>query len=175
MGGLRLEGMTPLTRHALWKKVEECRSLDSSIRFSSSPGSLPPSLPSSPPDPSPTPYDLFKTPSLPTSASLPLAPMPPSPLRITRFSVAVREIVDYMQSIEPVGSGILDTQAVMMQNIRLVEAARVIGGWRKASTVMENVNANITNNLITSRNIFGLVGMKCNKGASLGDAHGGGG
>jgi hypothetical protein len=32
-----------------------------------------------------------------------------------------------MQSIDPAGSGIMDTQAVVMQNVILVEAAMVIG------------------------------------------------
>jgi hypothetical protein len=48
-------------------------------------------------------------------------------------------------------------QAVLMQNFRLVEAAKVIGEWKKASTVEEE-NPNNMNNRITSRNIFGLVG-----------------
>ncbi len=45
-----------------------------------------------------------------------------------------------MQSINPEGSGILDTQVVLMQNVIRVEATRVIGEWRKTST-MEDVNA----------------------------------
>ncbi len=44
-----------------------------------------------------------------------------------------------------------------MQNVRLVEVARVIGEWRKASTV-EEVNANNMNNRISSKNIYGHVG-----------------
>ncbi len=48
-------------------------------------------------------------------------------------------------------------QAVLMQNFRLVEAAMVIGDWKKANTVEEE-NPNNTNNRITSRNTFGLVG-----------------
>ena len=141
MGGWRV--VIPFTRQALWKKVEECRSLDSSFRLSSSPGSLPPSQPSSPPDPSPTLDDMLQTPS-PPLAPPPLAPLPPPPLRITPFPVAFCEALDYMQSIDPAGSGILDTQAVVMQNIRLVEAARVIGEWKKACTV-EEFNANNMN------------------------------
>ena len=129
MGGWRV--VIPFTRQALWKKVEECRSLDSSFHFSSSPGFLPPSQPSSPPDPSPTLDDMLQTPSPPISAPPPLAPLPPPPLRITHFPVAVSEAQDYMQSIDPAASGILDTQAVVMQNIRLVEAARVIGSGRR--------------------------------------------
>ncbi len=43
MAGWRVEGMIPFTRHALWKKVEECRLLDSSFSLSTSPVSLPPS------------------------------------------------------------------------------------------------------------------------------------
>jgi hypothetical protein len=62
-----------------------------------------------------------------------------------------------MQTIDPAGSGILDTQAVVMQNFRHLEAARVIGEWKKASTV-EEVNANNMNNRILSRNIFGHAG-----------------
>ena len=101
------------------------------LHVGSSPGSLPPSQPSSPPDPSPSPDDMLQTPSPPISAPPPLAPLPPSPLRITPFPVAVSEALDYMQSIDPAASGILDTQAVVMQNIRLVEAARVIGSGRR--------------------------------------------
>ena len=48
-------------------------------------------------------------------------------------------------------------QAVLMQNFRLVEAAMVIGEWKKAHTVKEE-NPNNMNNRITSRNTFGLVG-----------------
>jgi len=44
-----------------------------------------------------------------------------------------------------------------MQNVKLVEGARLIGEWRKAST-MEDVNAINMNNRITVRNIFGQVG-----------------
>ena len=62
-----------------------------------------------------------------------------------------------MQSVDPAASGILDTQAVVMQNIRLVEAARVIGEWKKASTV-EEVNASNMSNRISSRDIFGHAG-----------------
>jgi hypothetical protein len=147
MEGWRVQGTIPFIRQALWKKVEECRSLDSSFRFSSSPGSLPPSQPSSPPDPSLAPDDMLQTPSPPTSAPPPLAPLPPPPMRITPFPVAVCEALDYVQSIDLAGSGILDTQAVVMQNVRLVEAVRVIGEWRKASTV-EEVNTNNMNNPI---------------------------
>jgi hypothetical protein len=43
MIGWRVEGMIPFTRQALWKNIEEYRSIDSSFRFSSSPGFLPPS------------------------------------------------------------------------------------------------------------------------------------
>ncbi len=56
-----------------------------------------------------------------------------------------------------VGSGIWDTQELVMQNVKLVEGARLIGKWRKAST-MEDVNAINMNNRITVRNIFGQVG-----------------
>ncbi len=62
-----------------------------------------------------------------------------------------------MQSVVPAASGILDMQAMLMQNFRLVEAAMVIGEWKKASTVEEE-NPNNMNNRITSRNIFGLMG-----------------
>jgi hypothetical protein len=62
-----------------------------------------------------------------------------------------------MQSIDPASSGILDTQSMVMQNASLVEAVRVIGGWKKASTV-EEVKANNTNTRISSKNIFGHAG-----------------
>jgi hypothetical protein len=58
MAGWRAEGMISFTRQALWRKVEECRLLDSSFSISISPGSLPPSLPSSPLDPTPSPDNL---------------------------------------------------------------------------------------------------------------------
>ena len=40
----RIEGMSSFSRHALWRKVDECRFLDSFFSFfiSTSPGSLPP-------------------------------------------------------------------------------------------------------------------------------------
>jgi hypothetical protein len=147
MAGWRVEGMIPFTRHALWKKVNECRLSDNFFSLSASLGSLPPSQPSSPQDPSPSPDNLQATP--------PLAP--PPPMRISPFPVAVSEALDCMQSIVPAASGILDMQAMLMQNFRLVEAAKVIGEWKKSSTVEEE-NQNNMNNRITSRNIFGLVG-----------------
>ena len=45
---------------------------------------------------------------------------------------------------------------MIMQNLRLVEAARIVGEWRKASTVEED-NSN-KNYKIYSRNIYGQVG-----------------
>ena len=156
MAGWRLEGMIPLTRQALWRKVEECRLLDISFSISISPDSLPSLLPSLPLDPSPSSDDLQATPPLAPSAPPPLAPMPPPPLRITPFLVAVLKALDYMQSISPAASGILDIQAVIMQNFRRVEAARVVGEWRKASIVEEDTSNK--NNRITSKNIFGHVG-----------------
>jgi hypothetical protein len=59
--------------------------------------------------------------------------------------------MDYVASIAPAASGILDTQVVVMQNVKLVEAARVSGEWRKKRTVEED-NTNM-NNKITGRNI----------------------
>jgi hypothetical protein len=70
---------------------------------------------------------------------------------------AVLEALDYMSSIAPAASGILDLQAVVMQNIRLVEAAKVIKEWKKAITVEEDNTDNI-NGRISSRNIFGMAG-----------------
>jgi hypothetical protein len=93
MDGWRVEGMIPFTRHALWRKVEECRLLDNSFSILPSPGSLLPSLPSSPPKTSPSPDDLQATPLFDPSASQP----PPPPLRIiTPFPVAVLEALDYI-------------------------------------------------------------------------------
>jgi hypothetical protein len=110
MAGWRVEGMIPFTRQSLWRKVEECRLLDISFSISISPGSLPSSLPSSPLDPSPSPDDVQAASPLAPSAPPPLAPMPPPPLRITPFSVAVLEALDYMQSISVAAFGILDIQ-----------------------------------------------------------------
>jgi hypothetical protein len=70
---------------------------------------------------------------------------------------AVLEALDYMSSIAPAASGILDLQAVVMQNIRLVEASKVIKEWKKATTVEEDNTDNI-NGRISSRNIFGMAG-----------------
>jgi hypothetical protein len=50
----------------------------------------------------------------------------------------------------------MDIEAMVMQNLRLVEAARVVGEWRKASTVEEDTTNK--NNKIYNRNIFGEVG-----------------
>jgi hypothetical protein len=50
----------------------------------------------------------------------------------------------------------MDVQAVMMQNVRLVEAARIIGEMRKTSTVEEGTSNK--NNRIPSKIIFGVVG-----------------
>jgi hypothetical protein len=61
-----------------------------------------------------------------------------------------------MQSIAPTTSSILDIEAVLMQNLRLVENARAIGEWRKASTVEEDTSNN--NKRFYSRNIFGEMG-----------------
>jgi len=127
----RVEGMIPFTRQALWRKVEECLLLDNSFSLSASPGSLPSSQPSSSPDPSPTPDEMQGT--------LPLPPSAPTPQLInTPFPVAVLEVLDYIASIAPAVSEILDIQAVMMQNVRLVEAIMVIGAWRKTRTVQED-------------------------------------
>ena len=62
-----------------------------------------------------------------------------------------------MSSVDPAASGILDLHAVVMQNIRLVEAAKVIKEWKKATTMDEDNNNNM-NNRITSRNMYGMVG-----------------
>jgi predicted RNA-binding protein with PUA domain len=59
-----------------------------------------------------------------------------------------------MQPIAPAASDILDMQARLMQNARLVEDVRGIWEWRKAITVDED-NSNNVNYKITNR--FGLV------------------
>ena len=153
MAGWRVEGMIPFTRHALWRKMDECRLLNSSFSLSASPGSLPPSQPSSPQEPPQDPDNLQATPPLAPSAPPPRAT---PPLGTPPFPAAVTEALDYMQSIAPAASGILDMQALVIQNLRLVEAARVIGEWRKASTVEDDTSNK--NNRITSRNIHGQVG-----------------
>ena len=125
--GWRVEEMIPFTHHALWRKVEKYRLLDNSFSLSASPSSLTPSQPSSPQDPSLSPDCLQARPPLAQSATQPLAPPPPPPLRIPPFPVAVSEGLDYMQSVVPAASGILDMRAVLLQNFRLVEVAMVIG------------------------------------------------
>jgi hypothetical protein len=77
-------------------------------------------------------------------------------MRPAPFPAAVSEALDYMQTIAPATSGILDIEAVLMQNLRLVEAARVIGEWKKANTVEEETSNK--NNRIYIINIYGQVG-----------------
>jgi hypothetical protein len=108
--------MIPFTRHALWRTVEKCRLFDSSFSLSASPGSLPPSQPSSHQDPSSSVDNQQATQPLAPSAPPPLFPPPPPPLQIPPFPVVVFEALDNMQLIDPVGSGILVVQAVMMQH-----------------------------------------------------------
>jgi hypothetical protein len=64
MVGWRVEGMIPLTRHALWRKAEANRVLDNCFSLSTSLGSLPPLQTSSPLDPSSYLDDLQATPPL---------------------------------------------------------------------------------------------------------------
>jgi len=94
---------------------------------------------------------------------------PPRPTRRTGVALpvmlaAVLEALDYMSSTVPAATGILDLQALVMQNIRSVEAARVIKEWKKAITMEEDNTDNI-NGKIMSKNIFGMAGH----GATLHD------
>jgi hypothetical protein len=161
MARWRVEGMIPFTRRALWRRVEELRSIDASFSFSVSPGSTRPSQPEYPLDLlSPAPEDLLSTP-LPA----PIPPLPPTRrTALPPMHAAVLEALDYMSSIAPAASGFLDLHAVVMQNIRLVEAAKGIKEWKQANTMEEDNTDNI-NGIITSRNIFGMAGSATRPGA----------
>ncbi len=67
------------------------------------------------------------------------------------------EALDYMESVAPaVSPGIMDLQAVIMQNVRLVEATRIIGEWRTTRCVEKTPPTRTTES--QAKNIFGLVG-----------------
>ncbi len=157
MAGWRIEGMIPFTRHALWKKVEEdevkaASKLTTPGSLTSSTSSLPVASALASDTTLPTPGGLMlNTP--PLDPSMP----PPPPLRIPRIPEAVLKARDYMQSCAPAASGILDMETIIMQNLRLVEAAKVIGEWMRLVTVEEDNETNMTKR-ISSRNIFDKPG-----------------
>jgi hypothetical protein len=158
MNGWRIEGMIPFTRHALWKKVEE----DEVIAASKL--TTPSSLASSTPSPAVVAALAFDT-TLPTPGGLrmttpPLDPslLPPlPPLRIQRIPEAVLFAGDYLQTCAPVASGILNMEAIVMQNLRLLEASKVIGEWMRTITTEED-NENNMAKRISSRDIYGEAG-----------------
>ena len=128
MAGWRVEGMIPFTRNALWRKIAEDELISSSN--STTIGSL---LLSSGALPSaPTPADPLTPPLDPAAISSSI-----TPLSVPPIPNAVLEARDYMMSCTPATSGILDIQAVLAQNLRLLEAARAIGGWMGTINVQE--------------------------------------
>ena len=152
IAGWRIEGIIPFTRHALWKKMEE-----DEVNSASKHGSLPSSTPS------PTVIAVLdsnatlQTPSG-THPLDPSAAIHPSPaLRIKSIPDAVLKANDYMRSYALVASGILDMEAIVMQNFILVEAAKVIGEWMGTITTEEDNETNMANR-ISSRDIYGHAG-----------------
>jgi hypothetical protein len=153
MARWRIEGMIPFTRHALWKKVEE-----DEVNSTSNAGSLLSSTPS------PTvAAALASNTTLPTPGEMRIAPplgpslLPPlPPLRILRISEAVLIVGDYMQTCAQAASGILNMEAVVMQNIRLLEAAKVFGEWMRTINTKEDNKTNMAKR-ISCRDIFGHV------------------
>jgi hypothetical protein len=71
-------------------------------------------------------------------------------LRLPQIPIPVLEARYYMLSIAPAASGILDMEALfMMQNMRLVEAAKVMEAWM-ISNVVEEDDETRTKKRITS-------------------------
>jgi len=154
MTGWRMEGMISFTRQALWKKVEEDEVIFAS-RFTSA-GSLPSSTPS------PTLIAaLDSNTTLCTPGGLPTTPpTDPStlpPLRIQRISEAVLIVGDYLQSCAPAASGILDVEAIVMQNLRFLEAAKVFREWKRTINTEKDNENNMTKR-ISSSDIYGHAG-----------------
>ena len=157
MAGWRIEGMIPFTRHALWKKVEEdevkaASKLTTPGSLTSSTSSLAAASDTTLPTPGGPMLPPFMAPP-PLHPSMP----PPPPLRIPRILEAVLKARDYLQSCAPAASGILDMETIIVQNLRLVEAAKVIGEWMRLVTVEEDNETNM-NKRISSRNIFDKSG-----------------
>jgi len=143
--------MIPFTHQALWKKVEDDEVISASKSTSAG------SLPSSTPWPTviatigsnttlPTPGGLLTTHPLDLSA--------PSPaLRIKFTPDAVLKAIDYMRSCALAASGILEMERLVMQNLRLHEAAKIIGEWMRMIPNEEDNETNIAKR-ISSRNVF---------------------
>jgi len=118
MAGWKIERMIPFTRHTLWKSVEEVE-----VNSASNTGFLLSSTPS---------HTVVATLASNTTLLAPgeksttspldptLQPLQPLPLRIQRISEAVLSDGDYMQSCAPIASGILDMEAIVVQNLRLL-------------------------------------------------------
>jgi hypothetical protein len=101
--------------------------------------------------PLPTPGGLLTTPPLDPSAQ-------PPPLSIPSIPAdAVLKDSDYMQSCAPVASGILDIEAIFIQNLILNGYVKVIGEWMRTTTRDKDKETNTTRR-ITSKNILGQVG-----------------
>jgi hypothetical protein len=120
--------MIPFTRHA-WKKLEvKGRQVEEDEVKAASKLTTPKSLASSTPS-SAVVVALASDTTLPTPGGLllttpPLDPSmpPPPPLLIPQIAR------DYMESCAPAASGILNMETIVMQNVRLVEAAKIFRG-----------------------------------------------
>ncbi len=145
--------MIPFTRHALWKKVEE-----DEVNSTSNAGSLLSSTPSPTVAAAlasnttlPTPGEMRTTPPLDPSL---LPPLPP--LRILRIPETVLNVGDNLQTCAPAASGILNMEAIVLQNLKLLEAAKVFGEWMRTINIEED-ETNMAMK-ISSRDIFGHAG-----------------
>ena len=78
-------------------------------------------------------------------------------LRIKSIPDAIRKANDYMRSCAPCASEILDMEAIIIQNLRLDEYAKVIGEWMKTITTEEDNETDMAKR-ISSRNVFDKAG-----------------
>ena len=117
------------------------------------------SLPSSTPSPT-VGATLASNTALPTPSGLPITPpLEPSTLLplIQRIPEAVLSVGNYLQTSAPTASGILNMEAIVMQNVRLLEDAKVIGEWMKTINTKEDNETNMAKR-ISSRDIYGQAG-----------------
>jgi hypothetical protein len=147
----RVEGMIPFARNALWRKLSEDELNSSSnsttigsLRWSS--GDLPSASSLADPGALTPPLD-------PATISIDIAPLslPPIPN-------AVLEVRDYMLSYKPTSTGILDVQAIVTHEIRLVEATRMFAVWMMTINVQEDDETRNMATRISSKDIYGHVG-----------------
>ena len=146
MAGWRIEGVIPFTRHALWKKVEEDEVIPPVLNSFACRGRSPRLQ-----------HRVSNSGRDADNTSMYASTMPPLPLRIQRFPEAVIIAIDYLQSCPPAASGILDMEAIMMQNLRLYEVAKAIGVWMGTITIEEDNETNMAKR-ISSRHVFDKAG-----------------